>query len=301
MISSIIKAQFRQARQGEKKRIAGAYANSDRYPMSFTSFSLTTVFISSLATLLMACELGHRYGLHFKQTDQISTLEASMLGLLALMISFTFSMSLSRYDARGAGVIAEASAIDTAGRRALLLPRDHAIIAINLLRSFARSQLDLTASLQTDDLITSARKHMAGIENALWTDARRVVEADHTSFVSELYVQSLNTMFNEHQKHVTALQARVPDIVLLGLYAIAVVSLGFTGYVSGNNPRFWRLPIYITAILVASVILLIQDIDRPGAGLPSTGFVSVSQQPMVETAEALGHYLAEAEASNTQP
>jgi len=108
-------------------------------------------------------------------------------------------------------------------------------------------------------------------------------------------------MFNEHQKHLTALQARVPDIVLLGLYAIAVVSLGFTGYVSGNNPRFWRLPIYITAILVASVILLIQDIDRPGAGLPSTGFVSISQQPMLETAEALDHYLAEAEASNAQP
>jgi hypothetical protein len=42
--------------------------------------------------------------------------------------------------------------------------------------------------------------------------------------------------------------------------------------------------------LVAAVILLIQDIDRPSAG-----FVSVSQQPMVDTATALESYSAEFE------
>jgi hypothetical protein len=48
--------------------------------------------------------------------------------------------------------------------------------------------------------------------------------------------------------------------------------------------------VYIMSVLVAAVILLIQDIDRPSAG-----FVSVSQQPMVDTAAALESYSAEFE------
>jgi hypothetical protein len=76
----------------------------------------------------------------------------------------------------------------------------------------------------------------------------------------------------------------------LALYGVAVVAIGFSGYASGAEERRWRLPVYIMSVMVAAVILLIQDIDRPSAG-----FVSVSQQPMVDTAAALESYSAEFE------
>jgi hypothetical protein len=43
------------------------------------------------------------------------------------------------------------------------------------------------------------------------------------------------------------------------------------------------MPVYITAMLVSSLILLIQDLDRP-----TTGFIKVSQQPMIDTAASIG-------------
>jgi hypothetical protein len=49
------------------------------------------------------------------------------------------------------------------------------------------------------------------------------------------------------------------------------------------------------AVLVAAVILLIQDIDRP-----SVGFVAVSQQPMIDTANAIANYSVEFEKSAPQ-
>jgi hypothetical protein len=45
------------------------------------------------------------------------------------------------------------------------------------------------------------------------------------------------------------------------------------------------MPVYITAMLVSSLILLIQDLDRP-----TTGFIKVSQQPMIDTAASIGAY-----------
>ena len=46
-----------------------------------------------------------------------------------------------------------------------------------------------------------------------------------------------------------------------------------------------RLPVYVMGALVCAVILLIQDLDRPTAG-----FISVSQQPMIDTAASIAAY-----------
>jgi hypothetical protein len=42
---------------------------------------------------------------------------------------------------------------------------------------------------------------------------------------------------------------------------------------------------YVMIFLIAAVILLIQDLDRP-----STGFITRSQQPMIDTAAAIAEY-----------
>jgi hypothetical protein len=46
-----------------------------------------------------------------------------------------------------------------------------------------------------------------------------------------------------------------------------------------------RLPVHSMGVLVAAVILLIQDLDRP-----STGFIMVSQQPMMDAAAGIEAY-----------
>ena len=58
--------------------------------------------------------------------------------------------------------------------------------------------------------------------------------------------------------------------------------MGFAGFASGVDKRSWRLPIYLSSFLVASVILLIEDLDRPVAEL-----VVVNQQPMIDVANAI--------------
>jgi len=69
---------------------------------------------------------------------------------------------------------------------------------------------------------------------------------------------------------------------MLSLFGIAAVGCGFAGYASGLDPLRTRLPVYITAFLVCSVIFVVLDLDRPNAG-----FIITSQQPMIDTLASL--------------
>ena len=64
------------------------------------------------------------------------------------------------------------------------------------------------------------------------------------------------------------------------------MACAFAGYANGLQARRVRLPIYVMGLLVAAVILLIQDLDRL-----NTGFVRTSQQPMMDTAAAIAAYV----------
>jgi uncharacterized membrane protein len=61
------------------------------------NYSLLTIFLAGLALIVAASEIGRFLGVRVGKQggDNVSTLEAAVLGLLALMIGFTFAMALS--------------------------------------------------------------------------------------------------------------------------------------------------------------------------------------------------------------
>ena len=113
----------------------------------YADFPLPLIFVVSLVLVLTACEIGHNLGLRAddRVSSNLSTLEASILGLLALMISFTFAMALSRFDTRRDAVLNEANAIGTTALRARLLPAPHNTQCLTLLREYVQIRLDIRA------------------------------------------------------------------------------------------------------------------------------------------------------------
>ena len=88
------------------------------------------VFINGvlLALMLAATEVGFRLGRKLEARapesiqPQIVTVEAALLGILALLLGFTMSMAVSRFETRKQLVLEEADAIGTSSLRAQLLP-----------------------------------------------------------------------------------------------------------------------------------------------------------------------------------
>lgn len=85
------------------------------------------LFLLASLVFLATTEVGYRLGLRQKDRQDeesrkhIGSLQAALLGLLALLLGFNFAMASSRYDSRRALLQEEVTAIGTAYLRARIL------------------------------------------------------------------------------------------------------------------------------------------------------------------------------------
>jgi hypothetical protein len=249
--------------------------------MDLANYPLPLIFVASLLAIFVATEIGRQLGLlaSRQQRESISTIEAAILGLLALLIAFTFSMALSLYEARRDALLNEANAIGTAALRARLLPTPYKTECLKLLREYIQIRLDIARSIASPSEIASVVARSSAIQEALWQQVKEMAAKDSGMVPTGLLIQSLNEMIDDQEKLLIANANRVPNIILMALYGVAIFAGAISGYGSGLEVQRARLPIYAMAVLVAAMILLIQDLDRPSAG-----FIKVSQQPMLDAA-----------------
>jgi len=255
--------------------------------INLNEYQLLPIFAVSLVAILAASEIGRRVGVRIGRRggENVPTLESAILGLLALMIGFTFAMALSRFEARRDAVLNEPNAIGTTALRARLLPAPHGAETVKLLREYVQVRLEITQRLPSQAGLNAAIARSNTLQEALWQQAMAAAAKDSGMIPTGLFIQTLNEMIDNQAKRLAALRNRIPNIVLLALYAVATTASAFAGYASGLGARPSQLPVYIMGFLVAAVILLIEDLDRP-----STGFITVSQQPMIDTAAVLATY-----------
>jgi hypothetical protein len=82
-----------------------------------------------------------------------------------------------------------------------------------------------------------------------------------------LFLQSLNNVIDLHESRLAWMEARVPEVILLLLFVIAIVGLGLVGYGCGAVNRRYLATTTLTSMLILAVIMLIFDLDQPGRGL----------------------------------
>jgi hypothetical protein len=251
------------------------------------SYSLSAIFVVSLVVLVAAGELGYWLGQRIGDSggENVATFKTAILGLLALMIGFTFAMAQTRFELRRDAVLNEANAIGTTALRARLLPPPHNTESLDLLREYVKVRLDITQRVPSASELNAAISRSIAIQEALWQQARVVVGKNDAMVPTGLFIQALNQMIDSQAKRVAAARSKLPNIVLLALYATAAVAIGYASYGRALEGRGWRPAVYVAGILTAGVILLIQDLDRP-----SVGFINVSQQPMIDVAASLASY-----------
>ena len=116
--------------------------------VDLNDYPLLLVFAVGLGVVLAVSEIGWQLGCRAegRGSNNLTTLESAMLGLLALMIAFTFSMALSRFDLRRDALLNEANAIGTTALRARLLPEPHRSETLKLLQKYLQIQLDIARS-----------------------------------------------------------------------------------------------------------------------------------------------------------
>jgi hypothetical protein len=244
------------------------------------------ILVALIALFLLAAEVGFRGGRrHGRRAadrgPQIGTIQGALLGLLALLLGFSFAMAQSRYDARRALVVDEANAIGTAYLRAQLLPRPEAQEIADALRRYVDVRLMRLRERVDEPALREAVEESERLHDYLWARAVKAAQQDPRPSTN-LFIASLNEVIDMHTRRLAAFRNHVPESVFLLLYFVAAVAMAVTGYAAGLVDQRNFGPTVATAILVAIVIVVIMDLDRPRRGL-----ITVSQQSMMDLRDSL--------------
>jgi len=239
------------------------------------------LFIATVVVTLLAVEGGFRFGRYQHQHREpgqdapVGAMVAATLGLLAFMLAFTFGMAGARFDARKQLALNEANAIGTAYLRAQLLQPPHSAEIQALLREYV--DIRVAGATQKEKLAVALARSQE-LHRLLWSQAVTLSQKSSNPMVVGLFIQSLNEVIDLHSKRITAgLRNRIPAIIWIVLYLLAIMAMIAMGYHSGLASPSRSIVVLILTMAFSAVIYLTIDLDNPREGL-----LHVSQQAMFD-------------------
>lgn len=255
-------------------------------------YGQSSVLIASalFGCMLLAIEVGYRTG-RYRQAlatestkSQINAILGSMLGVLALLLGFTFSLALQRYDERSQAVVEEANAIGTTYLRAQLLPLSLRDEVQSLLRSYLALRIqESSVSLAEVEKRLSFLQQANQIIEKLWTFTQRAVEEDARPVTSGLFIPALNDLIDAYGTREDALNRHVPELVFSLVFLTFLMTVALLGYASGIAGHRTTFATLILVAIIVLLVFLIVDLDRP-----RRGFIRVSQKSLVDLQQTIG-------------
>ena len=221
------------------------------------------VFILALLAQWGAAYVGkllrRRRPLETKEREDFDTVLTATLTLLALIIGFSFSMAVGRYDQRKNYEEAEANAIGTEFLRADLLPADDAMKVRELLRAYVSQRILFYRGDQLETAAGDAQK----VQSELWSSVLHAATAQPNP-VAALAVAGMNDVLNSQGYTQAAWANRIPAAAWTLMVLMAIVSNVLLGY----RERSAGLLVLMVVPVVASIaFFLIADIDSPRGGV----------------------------------
>jgi hypothetical protein len=223
------------------------------------------VFAASLALQWLAAYAGdlirRRAGAKPEDRDDFDVVRTASLTLLGLIIAFTFSMAVSRYDQRKNYEEEEANAIGTEYLRLDFLPASNAPALRDTMAKYLHDRIEFY--LDTDERDVGQLDHDEALLQAeLWQAVSREAAREPTQIMA-LVVSGMNDVLNAQGYTQAAWWNRIP----LGAWVLMMVTAVACNLLLGYGERRASGLGLVLPTIVSIAFLLIADIDNPRAGI----------------------------------
>ena len=245
----------------------------------------TLAIVAALMVVMtIAAELGFALGRRwYPRTDEarrghLSSILGSLLGLLALLLSFTFAMSVNRYDLRRQLVMNDANSLEGLYLLSSLLPEESRKPFKQLLRKYVnhRSQVALFRRNLSTQEVSELSDEAEILHSQMWKIAKDSAAANPPAKFAEPILKGLIDALAVHRARMFGWESRVPDSIICLLLLGCVAGMGAIGLSGGlGNHRGLPARIIVTVLLCATIYVVL-DLDRPHEGL-----IHISQSPML--------------------
>jgi len=246
------------------------------YPVVVFVLSFAILWLATRAGLAMA---GRRRALSEGEHEDFAIVQGATLTLLGLIIGFSFSMAISRYDQRKNYEEEEANAIGTEYVRADLLPADDAERVRVLLAKYLAQRI-LFYAVRDGQRLQQVDDDTARLQAELWA-AVRTPAAVHPTPVVALVVAGMNDVLNTQGYTQASWRNRIPPAAWIMMAAIAACGSLMIGY-GAHGTRLGAALNPMLPLVIAISMMLIADIDSPRGGL-----IHVSAQNLESLARSL--------------
>ena len=195
--------------------------------------------------------------------EDLGVLLAATLTLLGLIIGFSFSMAINRYDMRKNYEEAEANAIGTEYLRIEVLPAAESERTKALLREYVAQRI-LFYRTRDREVLQKIVAKTGELQTQLW-DAVRGEAGVRPTPITALVLTGMNDVINSQGYTQAAWWNRIPGEAWVLMALIAVLCNLMLGYMTGKLRS--RAFLAILPLVVAIAFTLISDIDTPRRGL----------------------------------
>lgn len=218
----------------------------------------------SLATRIGVALFRIRGSLDRETRSDFGTILVATLTLNALIIGFTFSLAINRYELRKSYEQAEANAIGTEYLRADFLPAPDAIEVRALLTSYLGRRIAFY-SVRDQRQLEEIDARTTQLQSDLWATVRTAAMLQPTP-IAALTVVGMNDVLNSRSATQAVGLDRIPRAAWILMLAIATLGNLLVGY-GAQNARSEALLLMVLPCVLSISFLLIADIESPRGGL----------------------------------
>lgn len=195
--------------------------------------------------------------------SHLSQITGAAISILALLLGFSYSASINRYDQRKNCEQEEASAISSEYTLAALLPDADAAELRGLLRQLVTLRIAYYETYDTSEL-ASVRDERLKVEAAMWPIVARNAKANQTAIMGQV-VGGMDKVLSRPGYSQAAANDRIPDAVWTLLAVLSACCCGLLGYL-GHGRQGWLLRL-VVPVFVAISFFVIATLDSQRRGV----------------------------------
>ncbi|RKG65400.1 DUF4239 domain-containing protein [Corallococcus sp. CA054B] len=246
----------------------------------FDAIPVWLLAVMVMGLLFLCLEAGYRLSHRKPGLGDVSALQASVLGLVALLLAFSFSMAAERYSLRRALVVKEANAIGTLYLRLGFLPEPSRGETRAWLRRYTDLRLEGHEVANEPAVFAKLLQESESLQDELWARLEALAPRVETP-VLILVTQAMNDVFDVSDERLAAAHNLIPAsifiLLLVGMLGSGVL-LGYRPEARLRGLLSWSLFV----VILTAVMFTLLDLD-----LPTRGRIRVDQQPLRSLQEQL--------------
>jgi hypothetical protein len=244
----------------------------------FFAAGLATIFF---VTSLLALHCGRALGLRYRKQEVgndsmagLGTVEGAIFDIMGLLLAFTISGALQRFDDRRQLVLQEAAAAATAYDRLGLFDGETGSELRSKLKEYVRARVELYRMQhdfllwhRMEDFSREQQNQLVSYKGRLWDAALTACPKNAYQPACGLALPALNSLYEVARNRAGAAEKHPPQIIHVMLFGLDLGCSLLAGFgMSASRARSW-LHMLLFAGTLTVALYIVTDIEYPRLGL----------------------------------